>query len=144
MVPVKRLSELFHLQLLPILGCKLSYSLKQSSRERVLISRLSSSSSTECLGIHLGAPQSANLGDGNGPVNQTVELRYDFGDAELGTCLESLVGGNHLRFVFIEIKSHLKNKRKADSTVTGSSRMFRQNGTEANSGALFLAYVAEK
>jgi hypothetical protein len=28
--------------------------------------------STECLSIHLGAPQSANLGDGNGFVNQTV------------------------------------------------------------------------
>lgn len=73
-------------------------------------------SSTECLGIHLGAPQSANLGDGNGFVNQTVELREDFGDPILGTCEESLIGGNHLR-------------------------VFRQNGSEANSGALFLAYV---
>lgn len=53
--------------------------------------------STECLGIHLGAPQSANLGDGNGAVNETVELRQDFGDAAAGTCLESLIGGNHLR-----------------------------------------------
>ncbi|KAI5114719.1 hypothetical protein M0805_006933, partial [Coniferiporia weirii] len=35
--------------------------------------------STECLGIHLGGPQSANLGDGNGAVNQTIELRMDFG-----------------------------------------------------------------
>ena len=56
-------------------------------------------SSTECLGIHLGNPQSANLGDGNGSVNQTVELREDYGDATLGTCLESLIGGNHLRYV---------------------------------------------
>ncbi|KAF4621017.1 hypothetical protein D9613_000599 [Agrocybe pediades] len=47
--------------------------------------------STECLGVHLGDPQSANLGDGYGPVNQTVELRQDFGDPNLGTCLESLV-----------------------------------------------------
>lgn len=30
-------------------------------------------SSTECLSIHLGAPQSANLGDGNGFVNQMVK-----------------------------------------------------------------------
>ncbi|KZS89035.1 hypothetical protein SISNIDRAFT_475843 [Sistotremastrum niveocremeum HHB9708] len=67
--------------------------------------------STECLGLHLGAPQSANLGDGHGPVNQTTELRQDFGDVLLGTCLESLVGGNHLR-------------------------VFRQNGPTANSGAL--------
>ncbi|KAG6813665.1 hypothetical protein H0H92_008902 [Tricholoma furcatifolium] len=70
--------------------------------------------STECLDIHLGGPQSANLGDGNGFVNQTIELRQDYGDATLGTCLESLIGGNHFR-------------------------VFRQNGTAADSGALFLA-----
>jgi len=29
-------------------------------------------SSTECFGIHIGNPQSANLGDGNGWVNQSV------------------------------------------------------------------------
>jgi hypothetical protein len=72
--------------------------------------------STECLGLHLGGPFSANLGDGNGPVNQTVELREDFGNILLGTCLESAAGGNHLR-------------------------MFRQNGPTANTGALFLACV---
>ena len=54
-------------------------------------------SSTECLGIHLGDPQSANLGDGNGWVNQTVELRQDYGESTVGTCLESLTGGNHFR-----------------------------------------------
>jgi len=75
--------------------------------------------STECLGQHLGGPQAANLGDGNGAVNQTVELRADFGNDILGTCLESLIGGNHLR-------------------------MFRQNGTQANTGALFLAVSHEE
>ncbi|KAJ7854731.1 hypothetical protein B0H14DRAFT_756633 [Mycena olivaceomarginata] len=75
--------------------------------------------SFECLGIHLGDPQSANLGDGNGWVNQTIELRQDFGDDDIGTCLESLVGGNHFR-------------------------VFRQNGTLANSGALFLAVSQEE
>jgi len=75
--------------------------------------------STECLGIHLGGPQSANLGDGNGYVNQTVELRQDYGDPDLGTCLESLIGGNHLR-------------------------VFRQNGSLADSGALFLAVSKEE
>ncbi|KAJ7124882.1 hypothetical protein C8R44DRAFT_840156 [Mycena epipterygia] len=75
--------------------------------------------STECLGIHLGGPQSANLGDGNGYVNQTVELRQDYGDPNLGTCLESLIGGNHLR-------------------------VFRQNGPQADSGALFLAVSKEE
>ncbi|KAF7297338.1 hypothetical protein MIND_00967200 [Mycena indigotica] len=53
--------------------------------------------SFECLHQHLGDPQSANLGDGNGWVNQTIELRWDFGSADIGTCLESLVGGNHFR-----------------------------------------------
>lgn len=75
--------------------------------------------STECFGIHLGDPQSANLGDGHGAVNQTMELRQDFGDAALGTCLESLIGGNHLR-------------------------MYRQNGPTANTGALFLAVSHEE
>ncbi|KAF8813616.1 hypothetical protein BYT27DRAFT_7083584 [Phlegmacium glaucopus] len=75
--------------------------------------------SSECLGIHLGAPQSANLGDGNGSVNQTVELRQDFSNSDLGTCLESLIGGNHFR-------------------------IFRQNGPTANSGALFLAVSQEQ
>jgi len=75
--------------------------------------------SEECLGFHLGAPQSANLGDGNGWVNQTTELRYDYGNAGLGTCLESLVGGNHLR-------------------------LYTQNGAQANSGALFLAVSKEQ
>ena len=56
-------------------------------------------SSEECFGIHLGAPQSANLGDGNGWVNQTIELRQDFGLSGIGTCFESLIGGNHFRRV---------------------------------------------
>ncbi|KAI0299725.1 hypothetical protein B0F90DRAFT_1726818, partial [Multifurca ochricompacta] len=51
----------------------------------------------ECFGAHLGAPQSANLGDGHGWVNQTLELRQDYGNPDIGTCWESLVGGNHLR-----------------------------------------------
>lgn len=33
-------------------------------------------SSTECLGIHIGDPQSANLGDGNGFRNQTVHFVF--------------------------------------------------------------------
>ncbi|KAI0268614.1 hypothetical protein BC834DRAFT_1018619 [Gloeopeniophorella convolvens] len=75
--------------------------------------------STECFGIHLGDPQSANLGDGHGSVNQTVELRQDFGDPVLGTCGESLVGGNHFR-------------------------VYRQNGPLADTGALFLAVSQEE
>ncbi|TDL22603.1 hypothetical protein BD410DRAFT_770158 [Rickenella mellea] len=75
--------------------------------------------SNECFNVHLGDPQSANLGDGNGPVNQTIELRQDFGDAAFGTCFESLIGGNHFR-------------------------VYRQNGPKANTGALFLAVSHEE
>jgi len=75
--------------------------------------------SEECLDIHLGGPQSANLGDGNGWVNQTIELREDYGVSSVGTCLESLVGGNHFR-------------------------VYIQNGSEADSGALFLAVSKEE
>ena len=58
-------------------------------------------SSTECLGIHIGDLQSANLGDGHGWVNQTIELRQDYGDPDLGTCLESLNGGYHFRLAVL-------------------------------------------
>jgi len=75
--------------------------------------------SIECFGIHIGAPQSANLGDGNGWVNQTIELRQDYGNPDVGTCLESLIGGNHFR-------------------------IYRQNGPSADSGALFLASSKEE
>lgn len=75
--------------------------------------------STECFGLHGGGAQSANLGDGNGAVNQTLELREDYDDAGVGTCLESLIGGNHFR-------------------------VFRQNGALANTGALFLAVSQEE
>ncbi|KAJ7273341.1 hypothetical protein C8J57DRAFT_271892 [Mycena rebaudengoi] len=72
----------------------------------------------DCLGIHLGGPQAINLGDGNGIVNQTFMMREDFGSVPIGTCLETLLGGNHYR-------------------------IFRQNGPQANSGALFLAASVE-
>ncbi|KAI0340162.1 hypothetical protein BDW22DRAFT_1334993 [Trametopsis cervina] len=75
--------------------------------------------SQECLGLHQGDPQSANLGDGNGLVNQTVEIRQDFGNSVFGSCLESLTGGNHFR-------------------------VFIQNGPAANTGALFLAASQEE
>src|SRR5437588_11267555 len=73
-------------------------------------------SSTECLGLRIGSPQTANLGDGNGNVAQTLELR-EKRSWILGTCTESLIGGNHLR-------------------------TYRQNGTSHPTGALFLACVA--
>jgi len=74
--------------------------------------------SVECLGMHIGTPQTANLGDGRGDVPQSAVLREAYGVPSLGTCWESLVGGNHFR-------------------------VFPQTGPQANSGALFLAVSAE-
>lgn len=69
----------------------------------------------ECFGQHEGARQPANLGDGNGYKDERVSgrtfsdsansqvvfvqevLREHFNIPFLGTCLQSLVGGNHLR-----------------------------------------------
>ncbi|KDQ16117.1 hypothetical protein BOTBODRAFT_130344 [Botryobasidium botryosum FD-172 SS1] len=54
--------------------------------------------STECLGFHIGDKQKSNLGDGQGYQDEIAVIRQDFGDSTLGTCLESLTGGNHFRF----------------------------------------------
>ncbi|THH26790.1 hypothetical protein EUX98_g7397 [Antrodiella citrinella] len=74
---------------------------------------------TQCGDLTLGGYQSANLGDGNGYVNQTILLRESYGNAILGACLESFIGGDHFR-------------------------VFTQNGTKADSGALFLAASHEE
>ncbi|KAI9058229.1 hypothetical protein FKP32DRAFT_1581667 [Trametes sanguinea] len=68
----------------------------------------------ECLGQHAGDAQTANLGDGKGQVNETSELRWDYGDPSLGTCTETIKGGNHFRY-------------------------WVQDGSKANSGAIFMA-----
>ncbi|TFK17144.1 hypothetical protein FA15DRAFT_676274 [Coprinopsis marcescibilis] len=75
--------------------------------------------SMECFGQHRGDPQPANLGDGNGWRGEREVLRQHFAIPLLGTCLQSLTGGNHFR-------------------------VYQQDGPEANSGALFLAVSEEK
>ncbi|KAG0704456.1 hypothetical protein DFH29DRAFT_873686 [Suillus ampliporus] len=70
--------------------------------------------STECLGQHSGSDQAADLGDGNGYLNETAVIRWDYGDANLGTCQETVEGGNHFRY-------------------------WIQNGQTADSGAIFMA-----
>ena len=76
----------------------------------------------ECLGQHSGSDQEANLGDGQGyrassvnfflpsvfhlisflcdkkKVNETAVIRLDYGDPTLGTCKETVEGGNHFRY----------------------------------------------
>lgn len=75
--------------------------------------------SGECLGQHSGSDQEANLGDGNGFKNETGVIRWAYGDPELGTCKETIQGGNHFRY-------------------------WVQDGPSANSGAIFLAVSYEK
>ncbi|EKM50802.1 uncharacterized protein PHACADRAFT_153044 [Phanerochaete carnosa HHB-10118-sp] len=71
-----------------------------------------------CLGIDNGSTQTANLGDGNGFIPQTLLLREDYGVPDVGSCLDSLLGGTRFR-------------------------VFRQNGTDAPTNALFLAVAIE-
>ncbi|KAJ7105048.1 hypothetical protein C8R43DRAFT_226270 [Mycena crocata] len=74
---------------------------------------------SECLGQHQGDAQTANLGDGNGWKNETAVLRYDYKDPSLGTCQETIQGGNHFRY-------------------------WVQNGKDQNTSAVFMATSYEK
>lgn len=51
-------------------------------------------------------------------VNQTAVIRWDYGNVELGTCQETIEGGNHFRY-------------------------WIQNGPDANTGAIFMAVSYE-
>ncbi|GAA5847775.1 hypothetical protein JCM5353_007638 [Sporobolomyces roseus] len=71
----------------------------------------------ECANVHIGDPQEANLGDGKGWEAELLVMRESWWPF-VGSCLESAIGGNHFR-------------------------AYKQNGTEANSGAWFLAVSKE-
>ncbi|KAJ1030590.1 hypothetical protein NDA16_001499 [Ustilago loliicola] len=71
-----------------------------------------------CLNISQGGYQTANLGDGNGARPQTNIMHLNFKQGDGGTCLKSLKGGNHFRY-------------------------WIQNGTAADSGAIFIAASVE-
>ncbi|KAL0065675.1 hypothetical protein AAF712_007316 [Marasmius tenuissimus] len=75
--------------------------------------------SGECLGQHAGSSQQVNLGDGHGLLNETAVIRYNYDDPQLGSCKESIQGGNHFRY-------------------------WVQNGPNANTGAIFIAASYEK
>ncbi|WFD36914.1 hypothetical protein MCUN1_003806 [Malassezia cuniculi] len=79
--------------------------------------------SFECLHLHGGGYQYANLGDGNGYQPQLVEYRELMFPGSpgvfVGSCWETLAGGNHFR-------------------------VWRQNGTQADTGAWFLAVSKEE
>jgi len=73
--------------------------------------------SEECLGLHYGKIHEADLGDGNGKVEEHYLARQYYFPV-WGTCWESVAGGNHFR-------------------------AWKQNGTMANSGAWFLGVSKE-
>jgi len=75
--------------------------------------------SDECLGLHMGTSQLADLGDGIGLRPEQLLFREHFRVPVAGTCFESLAGGNHFRG-------------------------WKQNGTDANTSAWFLAVSKEK
>ena len=72
-------------------GCKYAHALMCT------LLTLNARSSQECLGFHGGAPFTANLGDGNGWKEVLCELRQDYSNDLIGSCLETFVGGNHFR-----------------------------------------------
>ncbi|KAF5377979.1 hypothetical protein D9615_006667 [Tricholomella constricta] len=74
--------------------------------------------SEECLGLHYGRLHDADLGDGDGRKTEQYLARQHYFPV-WGTCWESLAGGNHFR-------------------------AWKQNGTEANSGAWFLGVSKEE
>jgi len=72
----------------------------------------------ECLGLHYGHIHEADLGDGNGRIpEQFLARQYYF--PIWGTCLESVVGGHHFR-------------------------AWKQNGTQASTGAWFIGASKEE
>ncbi|SJL07815.1 uncharacterized protein ARMOST_11167 [Armillaria ostoyae] len=74
--------------------------------------------SDECLGLHYGHIHEADLGDGDGRKSeQFLARQYYF--PVWGTCWESLAGGHHFR-------------------------AWKQNGTDANTGAWFLGASKEE
>ncbi|RDB14758.1 hypothetical protein Hypma_016392 [Hypsizygus marmoreus] len=74
--------------------------------------------SSECLGQKSVGNQKVDLGDGNGYQNETSTIRWNYGDPALGSCKETIQGGNHFRY-------------------------WVQNGPLANSGAIFMAVSYE-
>lgn len=78
-----------------------------------------------CLGNTNGSAQYANLGDGFGIREQgnygggNGVLRWNYGDTTFGTCKESIEGDNHFRW-------------------------FLQNGSDAFTGAIFIAASMEE
>ncbi|SJL07923.1 uncharacterized protein ARMOST_11281 [Armillaria ostoyae] len=91
---------------------------QQSTNGGLINYFLSLSFSGECLGQHTGNSQQVDLGDGNGLRNESAVMRYNYGDPSFGSCTESVKGGDHFRY-------------------------WVQNGSEANSGAVFLAISYE-
>ncbi|KAF8999016.1 hypothetical protein BDZ89DRAFT_1096308 [Hymenopellis radicata] len=74
--------------------------------------------SEECLGLHYGNIHEADLGDGDGRKEEEFLARQYYFPV-WGTCWESLAGGNHFR-------------------------AWKQDGSDANTGAWFLGVSREE
>ncbi|KAG2344519.1 hypothetical protein BDR05DRAFT_961922 [Suillus weaverae] len=73
--------------------------------------------SEECLGLHYGHVHKADLGDGDSKKSEHILARQHY-FPKWGTCWESIAGGNHFR-------------------------AWKQNGSEIDTGAWFLAVSKE-
>ena len=112
----------------------------------------------ECLGQHVGSDQSADLGDGNGyserlfhhliwyvafqhcfiSENETAVIRWDYGDPSVGTCKETIQGGNHFRY-------WVQNGPKANRSVLNFTPHFLFSlFISFYSGAIFMALSYEQ
>nr|XP_019014294.1 uncharacterized protein I206_00376 [Kwoniella pini CBS 10737]OCF53075.1 hypothetical protein I206_00376 [Kwoniella pini CBS 10737] len=113
----------------PNLGEPLNVIISNQSDPRVLIETMwegglynyleAAAFGGQCLGLQMGDEQQSNLGDGNKNQTQKSLLRYQyFHNQFLGTCLETLYGGNHIRVFKQETSGafFLSSSTEEDST----------------------------
>ncbi|TIB88919.1 hypothetical protein E3Q18_03258 [Wallemia mellicola] len=92
---------------------------------------------TECLNLHIGGPQYANLGDGQGWIKEKIELRQTYFPF-FGTCWESYKGGNHFRAFrqsttgawFLAVSMEKKIKEHHKILEDGYNRKFMNCGVD--------------
>ena len=111
-------------------------------------SNLTTTSSKECFGLHNGGKQRANLGDGNGWVDERARfLCQRYQNFELTSCPGSTPRTFQHPYRWNlpgkpdwwQSSSVLFLKSHASQTNIITHSTFRQDGPDANSGALFLA-----
>ncbi|WVW81565.1 hypothetical protein I302_103560 [Kwoniella bestiolae CBS 10118] len=95
----------------------------------------------QCFGLHMGDKQQSNLGDGNKNQTQRSILRYQyFHNHFLGTCLESIYGGNHIR-VF---KQETTGAYFLSSSAEMDSSMNHKLGMNAYDAGSFIGETSKR